>query len=143
MDDIASQINTSVLATLAAKAADKTPMAKFWGRWVGIDHPDRDEDDDNYDEYSPEELYVDGHVSCCGATFLSGFGVFPSDSALEQIDDLLKTQKHLYECILVDYQLIRWREPLEARGFKVVARWYNGNSGNYCNLLVRFIEEEE
>jgi hypothetical protein len=134
--------------TPAAKAEDKTPMTEFWGRWRAFFRPDIPDDDNDYHDYEdmPKELYVDGHVSCCGATFLSGFGYEPTNECLGFLDNILGkegNQRHLFECVLIDDQLNCWEKPLEDRGFKVVARWYNGNSGNNCNLLIKHMEAED
>ena len=43
---------------------------------------------------------------------------------------------HLFEAVLTDDQMGRYGKDLREAGWKVVARWFNSNSGNMCNMLI-------
>lgn len=121
----------------------------------GLDF-DFDFDLDYPEEYEDLYLVFDGHISCCGATIVHSFPETVNPEHLKKLDDGLKETipvwdssiqgnvekeyKHLYEVILTDRQMMQWWPELENRQFKIVARWLNSNSGNYCNLLVRYPE---
>lgn len=89
---------------------------------------------------------------CCGITHCFNFGPTPDERRLRSLDDILANwrqrkyynleEQHLksfnaaLECVLTDNQLANgWARELKLRGFKVVHRFLNSNSGNYCNVL--------
>ena len=52
---------------------------------------------------------------------------------------------HCIEIVLTDSQMLHsgWAPVLKEKGFKLCDRWFNDNSGNYCNLLTYKTKEPE
>lgn len=52
---------------------------------------------------------------------------------------------HCIEIVLTDSQMLYsgWAPVLKKKGFKLCDRWFNDNSGNYCNLLTYKTKEPE
>jgi len=50
---------------------------------------------------------------------------------------------HLIEVVLIDSQMQQWGPSLKSFGFELVKRWFNDNSGNWCNLLVYCTSNKE
>lgn len=50
---------------------------------------------------------------------------------------------HLIEVVLIDSQMQKWGPSLKSFGFELVKRWFNDNSGNWCNLLVYCTSNKE
>jgi len=42
---------------------------------------------------------------------------------------------HLIKVVLTDQQMLMWAETLKKKGFRLVTRFLNSNSGNHCNVL--------
>jgi hypothetical protein len=102
---------------------------------------------------------------CCGITHLEGFLAYPIEETLKQLNrkmELFNGPRRYWrrntgqkdfnvalECVLTDQQLsgkrrysyqaegtgTTWKEELDKRGFKLVFRFKNQNSGNYCNVF--------
>lgn len=98
---------------------------------------------------------------CCGMTHVYGFDNRPNEKLLNKLDKILanytgrysdsadgcdcefcvkerermKTFNALLEAVLVDEQMFTWAPELRKRGFRLVNRFFNSNSGNYCNVL--------
>lgn len=99
-----------------------------------------------------------GH--CCGVSHLFDFPVWSESvekSIALQIENTLseweyneytrrdgteykRLPSHLFEIVLTDEQLMddnkAWVPALKRLGFRHVARWFNSNSDNYCNMFV-------
>lgn len=79
---------------------------------------------------------------CCGMTHIRGMNGDSRD-VLRAVDRHIATrpQNHLVEVVLTDMQVKRnpaVAKGLKERGFKLVSRFYNDNSRNYCNVLHRY-----
>lgn len=62
----------------------------------------------------------------------------------EVLDAPWKVFGHLIEVVLTDWQMSSgWSSVLKEKGFKLGPRWFNDNSGNYCNLLTYQTKEPE
>jgi len=77
---------------------------------------------------------------CCGIyhayDFVDGDGSGRDlDWAIGQHDGL---SNRVLEAIITDGQVAEHEPDLLAEGFVKVARWLNGNSGNYCNAYYRY-----
>lgn len=78
---------------------------------------------------------------CCGVKHVHDFDLPERDTAA--LDRVLKAvcpagnPNRLSEVVLTDGQMQQgWGPILRARGFRLVARWRNSNSGNVCNMFV-------
>jgi hypothetical protein len=101
---------------------------------------------------------------CCGITHLEGFLGYPTAETLKELDTKMKRFNRppryyrsrdgerfnvALECVLTDQQLrdtrryrwqspgtgTTWKEELDKRGFKLVFRFKNANSCNFCNVF--------
>jgi len=78
--------------------------------------------------------------ACCGVTHIAGFNRLSNDDK-ELIAKAVRDSRnrgHMYEVILTDSQIIcqpAIAKLLKDSGFKLVSRFFNANSGNYCNVL--------
>lgn len=91
---------------------------------------------------------------CCGLTHLFNFYRDVSEKDInqrlsEQTEDLRNSWEdeneiscpfegydHAFEVVLTDHQVIECGKLLKSMGFKWCFRWFNRNSGNYCNLFM-------
>ncbi len=87
-------------------------------------------------------VFRDHGGECCGMTHIHNFG---NHQALDQwvVDRALEDhpKEHLFEVVLTDQQVSDnpvLVKGLKDRGFKLVSRFRNANSGNYCNVLHRY-----
>lgn len=107
--------------------------------------------------------------ACCGMTHVYGFPHIPSKQALNVMLQIIsdrvyflegekadyyyennieipwKIFGHCIEVVLTDSQMANqgWAPLLKGKGFKLCDRWFNDNSGNYCNLLTYKTKEPE
>lgn len=97
-------------------------------------------------------MEIDQHGGeCCGASHIFNFGRWSSEAERELVrirdrrleyweEDEDRLPSHLFEVVLTDQQLCddnrAWVVALKRCGFRFVTRWYNSNSGNYCNMFV-------
>ena len=77
---------------------------------------------------------------CCGINHAFDFNDDEGngrglDWAVRQHDGL---SNRVLEAIIADNQIAEHEPDLLAEGFVKVARWLNGNSGNYCNAYYRY-----
>lgn len=58
------------------------------------------------------------------------------EKRLDRIIDFIKTNrtKGVIEVVLSDHQLVPWRSKIEARGFKLVTKAKNSNSGGNIHI---------
>lgn len=85
--------------------------------------------------------YVEHGGECCGMSHIYDMG--ETKETLRVVDRTLRDlpTNHLVEIVLTDRQIKRNKsipKGLKKRGFKLVSRFYNDNSGNYCNVLHRY-----
>ncbi len=101
--------------------------------------------------------YEDHGGHCCGLSHVYGFHGAPNKERLEAVlkraveyieDDARygyedseesvpwRVFGHAVEITLTDQQMVEWAPVLKEVGFKHCFRWFNDNSGNYCNLLM-------
>lgn len=87
---------------------------------------------------------------CCGMTHIRDFYTSVSfdmkrlatciNTTLDELraDNGIDDDKpfgHLFEVVLTDQQMQTYSEAMKEKGFRLVNRFYNANSGNYCNIL--------
>jgi hypothetical protein len=105
-------------------------------------------------------MFIEQHGgSCCGITHVIGFEHAPTRNLKNSLNMILRTwREDMYEgrynddtgeyedvpdtfnCVLeatlTDDQMVNgWAPEMKARGFKLVNRFKNSNSGNYVNVL--------
>src|SRR5688500_7758877 len=96
-----------------------------------------------------------GDYSCCGVSHLSRFGATPTDEEIARMDQLIQQKldnlyarnqhrpgepenktNHLFDICMTDDQLrVGWDRTLKQKGFRLVSRFFNSNSGNFVNVL--------
>lgn len=92
---------------------------------------------------------------CCGISHWIDFGGSVTADELRSLDRLIERAKerkyegerrsdwseytcgfsHLNEVVLTDNQMMTWAPELKKRGFRLMHRFFNSNSGNYCTVL--------
>jgi hypothetical protein len=96
-------------------------------------------------------MNIDEHGGgCCGMMHIYAFENGPRPYLLRLLDTQMrdwveenyasaageKTFNVLLEAVLTDDQMANgWAPELKQRGWKLVTRFFNSNSGNYCNVL--------
>ncbi len=85
-------------------------------------------------------LWSEHGGECCGMTHIYNIG---GPTTLSYIDRQLQDlpHHHCVEIVLTDGQIRANKtivRGLKQRGFKLVSRFLNDNSGNYCNVLHRY-----
>ena len=85
-------------------------------------------------------MYTEEDTSCCGISYLHYFPSRVTEQTLaafnRQFEDFTKAPvNRLVACSLTDTQMKVWAPELQKRGFRLVTRFKNSNSGNYVNVL--------
>ncbi len=85
-------------------------------------------------------LWAEHGGECCGMSHIHNIG---GPTTLSFIDRRLEDfpHHHCVEIVLTDNQIKDSKalmKGIKKRGFKLVSRFLNDNSGNYCNVLHRY-----
>ena len=78
---------------------------------------------------------------CCGLKHLAGFPTTVTEEGLlEQTIDAaeyeMESGRSAVEIVLTDKQLKTHHKVIKKVGYQFCGRWFNPNSGNYCNMFL-------